>query len=342
MLTKVKELKIKLSELHTVHASVVYINNLRTNFIKDPVSTVEEADPTKGISESIVSFREVFKLSDNLDLATVDALTVINTSLVTKVEELLAKEVEVTAGINALIDDNKTVSDRLLSDVTLIVTESIIEKAKSSLPFAELFEKVLLRNTNNIMGTLGVSVPDYIGWLYGIAKDLESDNIEQVLDITGYSSLAKYINNNIPVTDMSVEDIVSAGIDNATNEIETGYTAIVNLAQTPESHISGLSIIDGIVNYIVATHKVLSTTPRTYRFPDLDKAMVIKQYLDETLDTPDVTLTELTTHTDTYRDYIRNLTLAAGRVVDNESLVSVELKKYTQIQSIVSEIVVSK
>jgi len=336
MLDTVKKLKTELAGLYTHYDNIAYIIELRDTFLKDPVGAVKSANVDRGVDTAILKYVSIFELAENLELAKDDALAVLNNSITSEVKLLGESESAVIIELNAVIGVNDSSIKLLLEDIRMPVVASATHVAGKSLPHAELFEKRLVNNMQIIINKLGVNTPGYIDWLYGIATEIRTDNMSELLDTNAYANAETYAVTHVPIRASTDYTALAAKLDTNTKELSPEYNGLVHATLTPTSKISGLSIIKDIASRVAQLHELFKLDTHRYAFSEFNKTQVLKDVLAKSLEDPSGVLDDALTERTNYANFIHNLSVVISTVCENEYTLAIELNKYRHVQDTLS------
>jgi len=336
MLSKLEELKVALAACYKSYQDMKDLIQFRQAYLVDPVAAVNTGGSVNGLDPEVLTYVEVFNEPSNLELAREDCLVLINNSLVVLLDKLAMEESKLVAGINAIISENERKINSVTSDPRLTVITAAAVKATKYLPYAELFEKRLESNMNTVMANREVSIPTYITWLYGIFKDLEEDNIVEILDSSLYKEISAYITSDYSVLSQKSAKKAIREIDEAKDELLAGTDSINKATVTPDFQTSGLAVISALLDIITNSIKAMSKHTHSFTFKEHTGTAELKKDVTEL--SKDITSNpdSLTNNITKYGEYLDRLMIASSRVSNKEIIVYLEISKYEDTQSIIA------
>jgi len=331
MINYVKQIKEILSELQQNIDKLVGLLAFRTSFIKAPQDTVLNTKEVRVMPEDFLKYKKIFETTVNVGLGTPDALKDINDAIVAAAKLVDDTEAKLFVVFRSIIDPVDSIVTELKTQEHVYPLLMQIERMTGSTPAMEVYGPRLISKINLIMTNEQVQAPNISAWLYGILKDLEEDNITEILDTDAtYAKVSEILANDAKIPTRLIEN-ANEKYNSIVDLDYTCYNTIKHLSHTPIADLGVVAILGTIVYTIKSIIKL----------PELDTASDKFDYSSYEMDTstdfkilatePSVMLPESVMDPDTYNNYVNRLYLCGAELVKCYEPIHSELYKYRAI-----------
>lgn len=331
MINYVKQIKEILSELQQNVDKLVSLLAFRSSFIEDPQNTILNSKEVRVMPEDFLKYKKIFETTVNVGLGTPDALKDINDAIVAAAQLVDDTEAKLFVVLRSITDPVDSVITELKSQEHVYPLLVQIERMTGSTPAMEVYGPKLINKINLVMANEQVQAPSISDWLYGILKDLEEDNLTDILDTdTVFTKVSEILTNDAKIPTRLIE-IANEKYDNIVDLDYSGYNTIKPLSNRPVADLGVVAILGTIIYTIKGIIKILELDKSPSKFDYSSYAMDVSADFKVLATEPSVMLPEAVTDASMYNNYVNRLSLCGAELVECYEPIHSELYKYRAV-----------
>jgi len=246
------------------------IIDIRNQALLDPLASVRAAKQN-WLPTSVTKFASILETGSNVTIAKEDYLKAINAVVVDKLKELTGREQDTVKALNKILTITDTTANNIITHDRWDDVVNQLRERTSSLPYIEQLIKLIESRITRYLETIK-SNASVTNFLYGVNEGLKNLDIDS-FERPNYAKLNNYINSDSYLADTTVSDCVDKMRETLGNvEANTGFT---NVQVTPDTDVSTVDILTGIVREINIIKKELVSAQSSYTFSsDISKETV--------------------------------------------------------------------
>jgi len=288
------------------------VMEIRNLALVDPAASVKLANDA-WLPAEVTKFGNILDKEANISIAREDYLKALNSTVVKQVDEIKRWEASVVETYDKLINVNTTLANNIVKHDRWVEVVAELSKRTSSLPYLEQLTKQVGPRVARYIASIK-SPASVTSLLYGINGELMGMDMS-VFSAPAYDKLNTYITEGAAPSKTSVDTAITK-VNDSVSAVES-YTGFTNTQATPNTDISSVDILIGIVREIRSITSDVGGSISTHKLAadGTSKLMAVKAVLAED---PTALPDDLSAALDDYQEYAYKLVVCLGDVVTRE------------------------
>jgi len=305
------------------------VMEIRNLALVDPAASVKLANDA-WLPDEVTKFGSILDKEVNVSIAREDYLKALNTTIVKQIDEIKSWEASVVETYDKLISVNTALANNIVKHDRWEEVVAELTKRTSSLPYLEQLTKLVGPRITRYISSIK-SPANVVSLLYGINSELKDMDMS-VFSAPAYDKLNTYVAEGNAPSKTSVDASITK-VNDSVSAVE-GYTGFTNTQVTPDSDISSVDILIGIVREIRSITSDVSGSISSHKLV-ADGASKLTSVSATLAEDPTALLDDLSTALDDYQEYAHKLVVCLGDVVTREVPLYIALSTVLEAMGVV-------